>query len=138
MTSAAARWSGPLLAVGFALLLVGRGIDLWWHATHPGFETAADQVRAHAAVWVGVLAMLAAAVAALTAGRGTGGHPVILGGALFYAGVAAWHFWEHTRDRDPDLPHVLLLAANILLIAGAAWVAADRLRSRRGRLRSGG
>jgi hypothetical protein len=64
----ATRAPRQLLAAGVALFVLGRLIDLWGHATHPEFETASDQLRAHAVVWAGALVMLWAAALALTRG----------------------------------------------------------------------
>jgi hypothetical protein len=46
---------------------------------------------------------------------------VVLAGTVVHAGVAAWHFWEHSQLRGPDLPHLFLLA-NTVILAGVAWV----------------
>ena len=63
LMSVARRLSlGRWVAIGVALLLAGRLIDLAWHVTHPEFETASDQLRAHAVVWLGVLLLLLIAV----------------------------------------------------------------------------
>jgi hypothetical protein len=54
-----------LLWTGVAVLAAGRIIDLVWHSDHPEFETAADQVQAHAVAWAGVLLMTVSAVRAV-------------------------------------------------------------------------
>jgi hypothetical protein len=74
-------------------------------------------------VWIGDLIVLGAAAFALVRGIRHPGYTVVLVGALGYAAVAVWHFIEHANLRDPDLPHVLLLITNVLILAGAAWVA---------------
>jgi hypothetical protein len=117
-----------LLAAGVALFVLGRLIDLWWHATHPEFETASDQLRAHAVVWAGAIVMLWAAALALTRGSREGGFVAVAVGGLGYAAVAVWHFIEHANGRDPDLPHLLLLITNLVMFAGAAWVWLTRYR----------
>lgn len=122
-----------LLWVGLFVYVAGRLVDLWWHSTHPGFETAADQVQAHLVVWVGGALMLAAAVWALAGRAAERGYAVVAAGGLLYAGVVVWHFMEHAAGRDPDLPHVLLAASGILLIGGAAWVGLARWRTRESR-----
>jgi hypothetical protein len=129
----AERTARKLLLVGVGVLVAGRLIDLAWHAANPEFETAADQVRAHAVVWLGNLIILWAAVFALVRGVRARGYTVVLAGALGYAAVAVWHFIEHANLRDPDLPHVLLLITNVLILAGAAWVALEAWRRRSGR-----
>jgi hypothetical protein len=111
-----------VLWIGVAVFVAGRLIDLWWHATHPEFETAADQVRAHFVVWTGTILMLVGAAWAVAFGAASRGYLVVLAGGVGYAAVAVWHFWEHSQGRDPDLPHLLLLITNVVMFLGAAWV----------------
>jgi hypothetical protein len=118
----AERTARRLLLAGVGVLIVGRLIDLAWHAANPEFETAADQVRAHAVVWLGDVIVLWAAVFALVRGVRDRGYTIVLVAAVGYAAVAVWHFIEHANLRDPDLPHLLLLITNVLIFAGAAWV----------------
>lgn len=113
---------GTILVAGIIVFIAGRIVDAVWHATHPEFETAIQQVQAHAVVWAGVLMLLFASGRALRLGIRNPGYAAVLAAGLFYAGVAGWHFWEHSQLRDPDLPHVLLLIANIAIFTGAAWV----------------
>jgi hypothetical protein len=89
-----------LLWWGVGLFVLGRIVDLIWHATHPEFETAADQLRAHSVVWLGALLMIVAAATAFVSGRGRSGY-------------------EHSQHRDPDLPHLLLLITNVAMFLGA-------------------
>lgn len=103
-------------------MVLGRVIDLVWHATHPEFETAGDQVRAHAVVWLGVLILLVAAGRAVAVGLREGGYLFLLAAVLLDVVVSVWHFWEHYNQRDPDLPHVLLLVANIGIFAAVGWL----------------
>jgi hypothetical protein len=124
----AARRPIAVLAAGAALFALGIVIDLAWHATHEEFETAADQALAHAVLWLGVLVLLTAAVMALSAGTRNRGWVVVLAGATLDAGVHVWHFWEHLRHRDPNLPHVLLVLADVVIVAGVIWVALARRR----------
>jgi hypothetical protein len=122
------------LWAGVLVLILGRLIDLAWHAAHPEFETATDQVRAHAVVWLGALIVLWAALFAVARAVPGPGYRVTLVGALGYAAVAVWHFIEHANGRDPDLPHLLLLISNVTILAGAVWVAlGDRVTLRRHR-----
>ncbi|HEX2032516.1 MAG TPA: hypothetical protein VHL78_14150 [Actinomycetota bacterium] len=132
MTDGSDRRAERMLWLGVALFVAGRIVDLVWHATHPEFETAADQIRAHAVVWLGVLAMVGASATAVQRGIRSGGHRLVVAAGGLYVAVAVWHFWEHTQLRDPDLPHLLLTVASVLLIGGAAWVAVVRLRRRGG------
>ncbi len=120
------RW----LWTGVGLFVMGRIIDLGWHATHPEFETAGDQVRAHAVVWIGVIVLIAASLRRLAADRRHRGDAVLLIGSTMYAGVAVWHFWEHSRFRDPELAHVLLVVATLVMLAAVVWITvAARRRS---------
>jgi hypothetical protein len=118
------------LGTGVALFVAGRIIDLVWHATHPEFETATDQVQAHAVVWGGALVMIAASAWGLRLGEAKGGHAVVLLGGLGYAAVAVWHFYEHAQFRDPEIAHILLLVFNIIMFLGAAlvWLSLRRVR----------
>jgi hypothetical protein len=120
--------------LGVVVYIAGRIVDLIWHATHPGFETALDQVQAHAVVWVGGALLLGSAGWAVVRGAHRA-YRVVLGGSILYAAVAVWHFLEHARGRDPDLPHVLLLVSFVVILAGVSWVA---WRSRRGAVRPDG
>lgn len=117
--------AGPtrrLILVGFGVFVLGRVIDFVWHATHPEFETAGDQAQAHAVVWLGALILLVAAGRAVLAGLREGGYLLLLAAVLLDVVVSVWHFWEHYNQRDPDLPHILLLAANIGIFVGVGWL----------------
>jgi len=103
------------------VFIAGRIVDAVWHATHEEFETATDQVQAHTVVWVGTLILLAAGAVALARGTRSTGYTVVLIGAVSYLGIAAWHFWEHSQLRDPDLPHLLLVVTTVILFAGVVW-----------------
>jgi hypothetical protein len=111
-----------LLWWGVGAFVVGRIIDLIWHATHQEFETAADQLQAHSVVWLGALLMIVAAARAFASGHRNGGYLLVLLAGLAYGAVAVWHFYEHSQHRDPDLPHLLLLVTNIAMFVGAGWV----------------
>lgn len=126
------RRPGRLVAVGFGVFVLGRIIDLVWHLTHEGFETAVQQVQAHSVVWLGVVVMLVGAAWGVGARPRNLGYAIVLFGSVLYLGVAAWHFWEHARLRDPELPHVLLLTGTVILTVGVAWMTVSaRLRARR-------
>jgi hypothetical protein len=120
-----------LLWWGVGVFVVGRIIDLVWHATHPEFETAADQLQAHSVVWLGALLMIVAAGRAVASGHGSGGYLLVLCAGLAYGAVAVWRFYEHSQRRDPDLPHLLLLVTNIGMFLGAGWVWFAVRRTRR-------
>jgi hypothetical protein len=122
MNHEAGRRSTRLLWIGVSVFVAGRIIDLLWHATHPEFETATDQLRAHAVVWLGALLMIAAAARGIGIVTGRSGYVLVLAAGLGYGGVALWHFYEHLQLRDPELPHLLLLVTNILMFIGAGWV----------------
>jgi hypothetical protein len=49
--------------------VVGRLVDLQWHATHDEFETASDQVRAPWLAWLGALVLLAVSTCRLARER---------------------------------------------------------------------
>lgn len=131
----AAPWSRPgiILIAGIAVFIAGRIVDAMWHASHDEFETATQQVQAHAVVWAGVLILLFASARALRLELRSPGYTAPLAAGLFYAGVAGWHFWEHSHFRDPELPHILLFAANVAILASAAWVWWSSWSARRGK-----
>jgi hypothetical protein len=120
--------SGPtsrrLLAgvwTGITLQVAGQVIDLRWHATHPGFERAADQVQAHWLIWLGVLVtvVVAAVGARHVPSSWYSGYRLLLLAGLAYALSSAWHFWEHAQLRDPAAPHVLVALGKAAILAGA-------------------
>jgi hypothetical protein len=117
-----ARRTNRLLWWGVGVFAVGRIVDLIWHATHPEFETAADQLQAHSVVWLGALLMIVAAARAFASGNRNGGYLLVLLAGLAYGAVAVWHFYEHSQHRDPDLLHLLLFVTNIAMFLGAGWV----------------
>lgn len=122
-----------LIRIGFGVFVLGRVIDLVWHSTHPEFETAADQVQAHAVVWLGTLILLVAAIRAVAGGL-RDGYLLLLSAVLLDVSVSVWHFWEHYNHRDPDLPHILLLVANLGVFAAVGWI---WLGARKGRVVGG-
>jgi hypothetical protein len=132
--------SGPtsrLLAgvwTGIALQLAGQVVDLRWHATHPGFERASDQLQAHWLIWLGVaITLVAAAVGARQVPTSwSGGYRLLLLAGVAYALSSAWHFWEHAQLRDPAAPHVLVAVGKAAILAGAisATIVARRRRVR--------
>ncbi len=125
--------AGPtrrLVWAGFGVFVLGRVVDLVWHATHREFETAGDQVRAHGLVWLGTLIPLLASVRAVRAGLREGGFLLLLTAVLLDVFVSIWHFWEHYNHRDPNLPHVLLLVANIGIFAAVGWIWMTAVKSR--------
>ena len=106
---------------GIALQVAGQVIDLRWHATHPDFERAADQLRAHWLIWLGVLVtLLAAAVGARRVPSSWySGYRLLLLASVVYALSSGWHFWEHANLRDPAAPHVLVAIGKAAILAGA-------------------
>lgn len=118
-----ARTLATMLWVGLAMSIAGRLLDLQWHATHDEFETASDQFRAHWLAWLGALVLLAAAALALAQGRRGLAVTAVVVGAAGYAVAALWHFYEHSQHRDPDLPHVLLTVAQIVMLVGTPLAA---------------
>jgi hypothetical protein len=104
------RWLLAGVWTGIALQVVGQVIDLRWHATHPGFERATDQLQAHWLIWLGaLLTLLAAAVGTKRVPSSWfSGYRLLLLAGVGYALSSAWHFWEHANLRDPAAPHVLV------------------------------
>lgn len=107
------------LIIGLAASIAGRVIDLRWHATHDEFETVSDQLRAHWLAWLGALVLLLVALSATVQRRSSPAMTAVLIGAVAYAPIAAWHLYEHSQHRDPDLPHVLLALSQIAMLVGA-------------------
>jgi hypothetical protein len=134
---AASSSTSRLLAgvwTGIALQAAGQVVDLQWHATHPGFERATDQLRAHWLIWLGVLVTLGVAAVGTRQlpTRWYTGYRLLLLAGLGYALSSAWHFWEHAQLRDPAAPHVLVALAKAAILAGAisATVVTRRRRVR--------
>jgi len=124
-----------LLAFGVATFVAGRLLDAWWHTGHDEFETGADQIQAHWLAWLGTLLIMAAAAQGVRERRSPG-YALTLAGALGYAVVAAWHYYEHTERREVDLTHLLLVVANVVVLLGIVWVATDSRVPRRASDRS--
>jgi hypothetical protein len=116
-----------LLAFGVATFIAGRLLDAWWHAGHDEFETGTDQLQAHWLVWIGALLVMAAAAQGVRERRSPG-YSVALAGALGYAVVAAWHFYEHTERREVDVTHLVLVVTNLVILTGVVWVAIEAAR----------
>jgi hypothetical protein len=96
-------------------------MDLRWHATHPGFERAADQLQAHWLIWLGVLATLVVATvgASRVPSSWYSGYRLLLLAGVVYALSSGWHFWEHAQLRDSVAPHVLVAIGKAAIPAGA-------------------
>lgn len=115
---------GPLWAA-FAVQVVGRLLDFWWHATHEEFETGGDQITAHWLVWLGTVFVLAVAVRALRAGptpRERHGYLVVLWANALYVVVAVIHFIQHLDRQEVDWAHLLLALTNIGSVIGVFMV----------------
>lgn len=125
-----ARTLARALWVGLVVSIAGRALDLRWHATHDEFETASDQLRAHWVAWLGALILLGAAAVALSQRQRGPAVWAVAVGAAGYAVVAAWHFYEHSQLRDPDLPHILLAITQIVMLGGAPVAAVTLTRPR--------
>lgn len=115
------------LWIGFGVSIAGRLLDLRWHVTHDEFETARDQLQAHWLAWLGALVLLVAAGIAITHREASPALSAVFVAAAGYTVVAVWHFYEHSRHRDPDLPHALL-AVTLIVMLLAAPLAALALR----------
>jgi hypothetical protein len=120
-----------ILLVGIAVQLLGRAIDGWWHATHEEFETAGDQLQAHAVLWFGVLTTLAvSAIAARElSGRLQHGYLAVLVTSVAYSIAAIWHFVEHANGADLAAAHVVLgIAWGALLLSALVTALLSRRR----------
>ena len=120
----------PLAAlwIAVAVTVLGRLLDLQWHATHDEFEGASQQLQAHWLIWLGVLMVLAVTAVAVREHIGGKGIRITLLGAVLYVPVAIWHFAEHANGSDPELAHVLIAIAYIGMLAGAVIAALEARR----------
>lgn len=107
------------LWVAVVVTILGRLLDLRWHAAHDEFEGTSQQLEAHWLIWLGVLMVLAATVVAVRNGIGGAGLRLTLFSAALYVPVATWHFVEHANGADPELAHVLLAITHVGILAGA-------------------
>ena len=118
------------LWVGLAASVAGRMLDLRWHATHDEFEGATEQLEAHWLAWLGAVVLLVTAVIGIRQGGRVAniGTAAVLAGSAAYVLFASWHFYEHAQRRDPEVLHVLLVAAQVVMLGGvpAALVLARR------------
>ena len=119
-----------------AVQIAGRLLDLWWHATHPEFETAADQFRAHWLAWLGTILLIAVTVPGLRNALQSKirlGYLMVLGSNVTFVGVSVVHFLQHLDHREVDLAHFLLAVTNIGSVVGVAiiTVAHRRLTGRK-------
>jgi hypothetical protein len=119
--------------VGVALQVIGQAIDFRWHAAHPEFETASDQLQAHWLLWIGSLVTLIAAGLAARALRGARREGLLLTvwASVGYVAVSVWHFLEHARGADPAAPHVLLVATKVAILVGVIWATVQWRAARR-------
>ncbi len=123
----------PLTAlwIGVGLVILGRLVDLQWHLTHDEFEGTSQQVRAHLVVWIAVLLVLTITTISIRERVATRGFRLALAGTALYVPVAVWHFIEHANGHDPEVAHVFLVIADVMIIAGAVVATIDaRKRSR--------
>jgi hypothetical protein len=121
------------LWIAVAVQILGRLLDLRWHLDNDEFEGTAQQLEAHWLLWLGVLATLAIALAALRTELDGRGLRALIGITLAYIAVAIWHFVEHANHADPELAHYLLGLTQLGMIGAAIWVT---LAFRRGRPRT--
>jgi apolipoprotein N-acyltransferase len=121
------------LWVAIGVQLAGRLLDLRWHLANDEFEGATQQLEAHWLLWLGVVGMVAVALAALRSPAGDaerGGWYALLASAAVYIGVAVWHFIEHANGADPELAHVLLAITAVLMILAAIYITFRAWRAR--------
>ena len=111
--------------MAFAVQVVGRLLDFWWHATHDEFETGVDQLQAHWLVWIGTLLVLVVATRALTAGvtgpERAGYLAVVLANGL-YVPIAVAHFIQHQNHQEVDWAHLGLATTNIVAALAVVYV----------------
>src|SRR5216684_1686926 len=88
------------VSVGVDVLFAGVLIDLLWHFTHHGFETASDQLRAHSVIWVGGVILVVATTHAVVTGDRRPGIRLELAGSVLYVLASGWHFYLHSEHRD--------------------------------------
>ena len=123
-----------LLWVALTVQLLGRLLDLRWHATHDEFEGPSQQFEAHWLLWIGVLGTLVVVgwLVAQGASPGRSGYLTALVASCLYVAVAVWHFVEHANHQDPELAHILLAVTQTAVVAGAvlATVAVRRAQAR--------
>jgi hypothetical protein len=128
-----ARFWVRAMWVVIAVHIAGRALDFWWHATHAEFETATDQLQAHWLLWLSIIAAIVVSVPAMRETPLKEPFLALLLANVSYVPIAAWHFWEHYRLRDPDAPHVLLAVAELLIYLSAIWVGVQARRLQRER-----
>ncbi len=114
--------------IAVAVMLLGRALDLQWHATHDEFEGASEQLQAHWLLWLGVLFVLAVAAVGVREGIGGIGFRLTLLSAAVYVPVATWHFIEHANGTDPELAHVLLAITTLGVVAGVIVASVEAAR----------
>jgi hypothetical protein len=107
------------LWIAMIVMILGRLLDLQWHATHDEFEGTAQQFEAHWLLWSGVLMVLAVAAIGVRTGVGGTGYRLVLLSTILYVPLSTWHFIEHANGADPELAHVLLGITNFGMVAGA-------------------
>ena len=115
-----------LLWAAFAVQVAGRLLDLWWHATHEGFETGRDQLQAHWLVWLGTILVLVVAGRALMAGmKGSVrvGYLAVVAANAAYIPIAVAHFLQHLDHREVDWAHAGLGITNLVAAGGVLYVA---------------
>lgn len=122
-----------LLLVAFAIQVVGRLVDFWWHATHEEFETGGDQIQAHWLVWLGTLLVLVVAASALRSvespGQRRGYWTVVVGNGL-YVPVSVIHFAQHLNREEVDWAHAALGITNVIALVGVWLVISVWIRGR--------
>lgn len=113
------------LWIGVVIQLLGQLVDVRWHATHSShFRSTSEQVEAHWMIWLGILVMLVASLAALRSRHGTTSRGLI--GALVASSVLVagqvWNFLDHAQGRTTVPPHLLIALGRLgaLVAAGVA------------------
>ena len=123
-----------MLWISLGVVIAGVVWDQRWHGAHDAnaeFVSFGAQAQAHWLLWLGVIASIVVAVLAHGVGSRLAryGSDLVVAGGLAYAAVSVWHSWEHAQERDPSIPHVLLIAALVaMLVGGIATLTTRRTR----------
>lgn len=120
------KWDHPSpFNFGLTAILIGGATDLFWHLSHRGsFESALDQLQAHAAYWLGVTLL------GVSSWRGMRKYPanirrgyaVAFASCLGYLGVAVFHFIAHFYHREATTAHIATVVTGVSLVFGLTLV----------------
>lgn len=123
--------------LGLGVQILGKGVDAWWHSTHPGFEDAADLLRAHSLIYLGIVwALVASSRGLLRTGKlpglGNRGFFVTLIGSAGQFVGSAWDFWAHSLRAEASTAHMVNALGLIVVLLGALVLLGARAPRRSG------